>query len=59
MTHSTNPVPEFAARHLGPRDEDMEAMLRVVGQPDLPSLVDATLPQRLRDPCLLYTSRCV
>ena len=50
MTRSTNPVPEFAARHLGPRDEDMEAMLRVVGQPDLPSLVDATLPQRLRDP---------
>ncbi len=49
MTHSTSPLPEFAARHLGPRDEDVAAMLDVIGQPDLEALVAATLPARLRD----------
>ena len=49
MTHAS-PLPEFAARHLGPRDEDIAAMLQVVGQPNLEGLVEATLPERLRDP---------
>jgi len=49
VTHSTSPLPEFAARHLGPRDEDVAAMLDVIGQPDLEALVAATLPARLRD----------
>jgi glycine dehydrogenase len=49
VTHAS-PLPEFAARHLGPRDEDIAAMLQVVGQPNLEGLVEATLPERLRDP---------
>ncbi|GAB77460.1 glycine dehydrogenase (decarboxylating) alpha subunit /glycine dehydrogenase (decarboxylating) beta subunit [Austwickia chelonae] len=50
MTTEPRPLPEFVARHIGPRDEDIADMLQVVGRPDLASLVDATLPARLRDP---------
>ena len=49
MTHSSSPVPEFASRHLGPRDEDIATMLTVIGHDDLDALVAATLPERLRD----------
>ena len=36
-------LPDFAGRHIGPRDHDVAAMLETVGHPTLES-------------CLLYTS---
>jgi len=44
----TTPLPEFAARHIGPRDADIEAMLQVVGHPSLDALVDAAIPAKIR-----------
>ncbi len=38
----------FVARHLGPRDEDIAAMLRVVGKDSLEDLVATTLPEAIR-----------
>ena len=34
----------FVARHIGPRDDDHEAMLAAVGQPSLEWLVDRAVP---------------
>ena len=44
----TTPLPAFAARHIGPRDADIEAMLQVVGHPSLDALVDAAIPAKIR-----------
>jgi len=44
----TTPLPEFAARHIGPRDADIEAMLQVVRHPSLDALVDAAIPAKIR-----------
>ncbi len=43
---------EFAARHIGPRAADVEAMLGVLGYPTLDAFIDAVVPQaiRLRQP---------
>jgi glycine dehydrogenase len=38
----------FPARHIGPRDEDAAAMLRVVGAPSLDALIDETVPASIR-----------
>ncbi len=38
----------FAARHIGPRQRDLETMLGVVGVPTLEALVDATVPAAIR-----------
>ncbi|RFU20729.1 aminomethyl-transferring glycine dehydrogenase [Geodermatophilus marinus] len=46
---SLDPAGSFAGRHIGPRPEDTEAMLAVVGHPSLQSLVDATLPEGVHD----------
>ncbi|SSC25861.1 Glycine dehydrogenase (decarboxylating), partial [Klenkia terrae] len=39
----------FAARHIGPRTDDTAAMLAAVGQPSLAALVDAAVPEVVRD----------
>jgi len=39
----------FAARHIGPRPGDTEAMLAVVGHSSLASLADACVPEGVRD----------
>ncbi|MGY2003790.1 aminomethyl-transferring glycine dehydrogenase [Blastococcus sp. SYSU DS1024] len=39
----------FAGRHIGPRPGDTAAMLEVVGHPSLESLVDACVPEGVRD----------
>ncbi|CCH88095.1 Glycine cleavage system P-protein (glycine dehydrogenase) [Modestobacter italicus] len=39
----------FAARHIGPRPGDTEAMLAVVGHSSLESLADACVPEGVRD----------
>ena len=41
-------LPDFAARHIGPRESDIAAMLEVVGYTSLEELVDAAVPQRIR-----------
>jgi glycine dehydrogenase len=39
---------EFAARHIGPRAADVEAMLGVLGYPTLDAFVDAVVPEQIR-----------
>ncbi len=43
------PSGAFAARHIGPRAADTEAMLAAVGHPSLASLVDACVPEVVRE----------
>ena len=38
----------FATRHIGPRDDDVAAMLEAVGQPSLDALIDAAVPDAIR-----------
>ncbi|TFV51594.1 aminomethyl-transferring glycine dehydrogenase [Blastococcus sp. TF02A-35] len=39
----------FAGRHIGPRPDETAEMLQVVGHPTLESLVDACVPEGVRD----------
>ena len=39
---------EFAARHIGPRPDDIESMLGVVGYPSLDAFIDAVVPEQIR-----------
>ncbi len=38
----------FEQRHIGPDEEQLAEMLRVIGAPSLEALVDAALPQSIR-----------
>ncbi|MFT5124019.1 MAG: glycine dehydrogenase, partial [Verrucomicrobiales bacterium] len=38
----------FADRHIGPRDEDLPAMLTAIGQDSLDALIDAAVPTGIR-----------
>ncbi len=42
------PAESFADRHIGPRAEDLPAMLEVVGYESLDELVDAVVPEEIR-----------
>jgi glycine dehydrogenase len=44
-----SPRGSFAARHIGPRPGDTEAMLATVGHASLASLADACVPEGVRD----------
>jgi glycine dehydrogenase len=44
-----NPAGSFAARHIGPRAAETAEMLAAVGHPTLESLVDACVPEGVRD----------
>jgi glycine dehydrogenase len=46
---SLNPSGAFAARHIGPRVAETAEMLAAVGHPTLESLVDACVPEGVRD----------
>jgi glycine dehydrogenase len=46
---SLNPSGAFAARHIGPRAAETAEMLAAVGHPTLESLVDACVPEGVRD----------
>ncbi|WP_199506300.1 aminomethyl-transferring glycine dehydrogenase [Geodermatophilus sp. TF02-6] len=46
---SLDPAGSFAGRHIGPRPEQTAAMLAAVGHPTLQSLVDACVPEGVRD----------
>jgi glycine dehydrogenase len=39
---------EFAARHVGPRGDDVEAMLGTLGYPSLDAFIDAVVPEQIR-----------
>ena len=49
----------FVPRHIGPRDEDVSAMARLLGYDSVDALIDATVPQsiRLRRPLALGPGR--
>ncbi|MGY1639209.1 aminomethyl-transferring glycine dehydrogenase [Geodermatophilus sp. SYSU D00742] len=44
-----DPSGSFAGRHIGPRPAETETMLAAVGHPTLQSLVDAAVPEGVRD----------
>ena len=41
-------LPDFVGRHIGPRDDDVDAMLETVGQPSLEALCDVAVPGAIR-----------
>ncbi|MCV2489071.1 aminomethyl-transferring glycine dehydrogenase [Geodermatophilus sp. YIM 151500] len=43
------PAGSFEARHIGPRPDETVEMLKAVGQPSLEALVDACVPEGVRD----------
>jgi glycine dehydrogenase len=47
--NALNPSGSFADRHIGPRGADTAEMLAAVGYPTLESLVDACVPEGVRD----------
>jgi glycine dehydrogenase len=40
--------PDFISRHIGPRHDDIAAMLKVVGQPSLEAMLDTAMPGVIR-----------
>jgi glycine dehydrogenase len=48
MTVARTPATRFADRHLGPRPEDVEAMLAVLGVATLDELVEQAVPKTIR-----------
>ena len=36
--------PDFVSRHIGPNHDDVAAMLKVVGQPSLETMLDTAMP---------------
>ena len=43
------PADEFVHRHIGPNDSDIQRMLDVVGVASLDALIDAAVPESIRD----------
>ena len=41
---------QFVARHIGPRDHELESMARTCGYPSMEALVDAAVPAAIRRP---------
>jgi glycine dehydrogenase len=39
---------EFISRHIGPNDQETRQMLKTIGEPDLHSLIDKTVPPAIR-----------
>lgn len=39
---------EFQQRHLGPRGSELPSMMQAIGQPDLATLIDQTVPANIR-----------
>jgi glycine dehydrogenase len=46
--HPLTPTDRFVDRHIGPRDDEIDAMLAAVGYPTLASLVEDTIPSSIR-----------
>ncbi|WP_435198517.1 aminomethyl-transferring glycine dehydrogenase [Janibacter sp. GS2] len=45
---TSSPLSDFVGRHIGPREDDVEQMLEVVGQTSLDALCDAAVPAAIR-----------
>ena len=45
---ASSPLPEFVGRHIGPREDDVTAMLKTIGQPSLAALCEAAVPAAIR-----------
>jgi glycine dehydrogenase len=45
---SFDPLDTFAPRHIGPRGDDVAAMLKAVGAPSLDALIDEVIPASIR-----------
>ncbi len=41
-------IDKFASRHIGPREEDIQEMLKVIGVDSLDELIDQTIPSNIR-----------
>jgi len=41
-------IDKFVSRHIGPREEDIKEMLRVIGVKSLDELIDQTVPKNIR-----------
>ena len=52
-------VGPFVARHLGPRDEDVAAMLSVIGKDSLDDLIATTLPSAITPSIFTPTTCCI
>ena len=48
MTTASKPENSFVDRHIGPREDDVQAMLESIGYSDLAGLCDAALPEVIR-----------
>ncbi|MGB7818206.1 MAG: aminomethyl-transferring glycine dehydrogenase [Ornithinibacter sp.] len=49
MSPTPADLPAFVARHIGPREDDVAAMLDVVGRESLEDLLDRAVPAGIRD----------
>ena len=49
-----SPEPDFVSRHIGPRHDDIAAMLKVVGQPSLEAMLDTAMPGVIRSERALH-----
>jgi glycine dehydrogenase len=48
LAMTLDPVDTFARRHIGPSPQDLELMLKAIGQPSLEALIDKTVPASIR-----------
>ncbi|HET8599611.1 MAG TPA: aminomethyl-transferring glycine dehydrogenase [Segeticoccus sp.] len=45
---TSDELPDFVSRHIGPSPDEVTAMLKTVGQPSLEALLDAAIPADIR-----------
>ena len=52
-----DPLDTFAPRHIGPRGDDVDAMLKAVGAPSLDDLIDEAIPGSIRIGSMTFVAR--
>lgn len=53
QTRSLDTANEFIARHIGPREADIQAMLDLLGHSDLEALTTSVIPESIKDSSVL------
>ncbi|MGL4743543.1 MAG: aminomethyl-transferring glycine dehydrogenase [Dermatophilaceae bacterium] len=48
ISTSQTPLPAFVGRHIGPREQDVDDMLKVVGHPSIADLLETAVPACIR-----------
>ena len=48
MNLNLNTISKFESRHIGPSQDQIDKMLKVIGVPDLDNLIDETLPEAIK-----------